>query len=187
MATFSFSDRIKNHVAVGYVCIVSDELNSVQVLSRVKNDFHHAVVFIGKRSKPAWQSSGYSRPSDFTFIHCLQHVQRFYESIARENQAHDVVVGEIFIASWGCEQTNIDYFQVIKLVGKKMIEVHEIESLHCATGDMSGKCAPIKNAFKGESFRVKVSLWSDRPSFNKDCRSAFLERGDMTRCETSYA
>jgi hypothetical protein len=37
-----------------------------------------------------------------------------------------VKVGDLFAASWGYEQTNYDFFQVIKLVGDSSVRVREV-------------------------------------------------------------
>jgi hypothetical protein len=186
MSNSFYSDRIVGLVLAGYICIVDDEINRIQVLSRVKNGRVHMVAYVGKKSKCAWASSGCDGVTEGTFLYALINVRRFYESVARENKPHDIVVNDIFVSSWGYEQTNIDYYQVKRLVGKTMIEVCQIEKMACAIGSMDGKCAPIKGQFKGESFKVKVNQWSDRPSFSRDYSSAYLERGDLSRYESSY-
>lgn len=61
-----------------------------------------------------------------------------------------VKVGDVFEASWGYEQTNIDYYQVTRLVGRQSVEVRGIRQLSIETGDMRGKCAPAIGDFKGE-------------------------------------
>ncbi|HCB5058448.1 TPA: hypothetical protein M0F96_004014 [Salmonella enterica subsp. enterica serovar Paratyphi C] len=37
-----------------------------------------------------------------------------------------VSVGDIFVASWGYEQTNVSFYQVISLHGKTTVTVREI-------------------------------------------------------------
>lgn len=39
---------------------------------------------------------------------------------------YGVKVGDIFCASWGWEQTNVDFFQVIALVGEYSVRVREV-------------------------------------------------------------
>ena len=45
---------------------------------------------------------------------------------AGKKNAFGVKVGDIFSASWGYEQTNNDFFQVIALVGEKSVRVREV-------------------------------------------------------------
>lgn len=37
-----------------------------------------------------------------------------------------VKVGDLYYASWGYDQTNIDFFQVVELVGETMVRVKEV-------------------------------------------------------------
>ena len=45
---------------------------------------------------------------------------------AEKKNVFGVKVGDIFSASWGYEQTNNDFFQVIALVGEKSVRVREV-------------------------------------------------------------
>lgn len=66
-----------------------------------------------------------------------------------------VKVGDIFETSWGYEQTNVDFFQVVKVTGKSVV-VRHIKSKETEIKDasgistMTGHVVPVKNAFDGE-------------------------------------
>ena len=60
----------------------------------------------------------------------------------------DVKVGDIFHFSWGYEQTNANYFQVVALKGTKQVIIKEIAyEIAETTGFDSYKVRPIKNSF----------------------------------------
>ena len=60
-------------------------------------------------------------------------------------------VGDVLYSSWGYEQTNIDYYQVTRLVGKKSVEIRQIGSLNKhEDGFMTGTCSPAPNFFIGD-------------------------------------
>ena len=42
---------------------------------------------------------------------------------AERSQPHNVKVGDTFVCSWGYDQTNIDFYKVIKLIGKNTCEI----------------------------------------------------------------
>jgi hypothetical protein len=64
--------------------------------------------------------------------------------------------GDIFVSSWGYDQTNIDFYQVVKVSGKSII-FRPIEQIHVRdTGFMSEAVIAKKNAFTGDSFRKVV-------------------------------
>lgn len=48
------------------------------------------------------------------------------ETVKNTEFDFDVKVGDLFYSSWGYEQTNVDFFQVVALVGKKSVRVKEV-------------------------------------------------------------
>lgn len=69
----------------------------------------------------------------------------------RKAQGHELKVGSILRCSWGYDQTNIDYFEVTRLIGAKMVEIREIEQ--DSVGSWTGKCVPLPGAFRGKPMR----------------------------------
>lgn len=68
-----------------------------------------------------------------------------------------LVVGDVLVASWGYEQTNYDYYQVTRLVGKRSVEIRQLCTLSEETGWLHGDCVPAKGQFKGEPMIKRVS------------------------------
>lgn len=64
---------------------------------------------------------------------------------------HDVKPGDIFRASWGYDQTNIDYYQCVALIGSHMMEVREIGSQSEDTQYMQGNCVPVPGLWETEA------------------------------------
>ena len=59
-----------------------------------------------------------------------------------------VKIGDIFVYSWGYEQTNINYFQVVDLKGEKSVVIREIaKEIVNVDGYESYKVVPRKNEF----------------------------------------
>lgn len=72
----------------------------------------------------------------------------------------NIGIGAIFVATWGYDQTNADFFQVVG-IGKKSIKVRHIESKTIETpGEMSGHAIPLKDHFDGP-VKTKIVRWSD--------------------------
>lgn len=63
-------------------------------------------------------------------------------------------VGDVAVYSWGYEQTNVDYFEVVEVLAKS-VKIREIQSARKDTGNMSGVCQPVRGAFLQNS---KVEL-----------------------------
>ena len=70
-----------------------------------------------------------------------------------------VKVGDIFHYSWGYEQTNANYFQVVALKGQKSVVIREISYKKTeTTGFDSYKVVPCKNAFLEKSHFIKDNM-----------------------------
>ncbi len=70
--------------------------------------------------------------------------------------------GTILYSSWGYDQTNIDWFQVVKHSGKLSVELRQVRAskgLDNPTA-MTGKCVPIPSDFIGPAIRRR---WTDSP------------------------
>ena len=64
--------------------------------------------------------------------------------------AEGVHVGDLFYASWGWEQTNIDYFQVVALKGAHTAVLREIGCEYVGGFGFSGNKRPLRNHFTSE-------------------------------------
>ena len=82
------------------------------------------------------------------------------EKTTQETGPHGIKVGDIFDDAWGYDQTNIDFYQVVK-VTRKTIVVREIAQRKQETGFMSGKCEPTPNHFTGPEVRKVPKLTTD--------------------------
>jgi hypothetical protein len=94
----------------------------------------------------------------------------------------NIEVNEIFFSSWGYDQTNINFYQVIKKT-EKTILLREVEKEATAKKDdfMCGQCSPIENSFKNDkTFRVNFKNAVGDSLLNKnDCSSkSYLDRWD---------
>lgn len=84
-----------------------------------------------------------------------------------------VKIGEVFVASWGYEQTNVDFYQVIGLTAKS-VRLRAIAQERTA----DGYTTPIENKFIGDVFtrrydnkhkHVKIAdyshgrIWNGKP------------------------
>lgn len=129
------------------------------------NDRPYAAAWVGKRARPEFHNWFHSEADMFETIErtfadraksqAAKTVRQALKKAAAH--AHGVEVGNIFRSSWGYEQTNIDYYQVTKLVGRTMVEVREI-ARNSWNGEhyMTGYCVPLPDDFIGKPLRRKV-------------------------------
>jgi hypothetical protein len=96
-----------------------------------------------------------------------------------------VKVGDIFNNTWGYEQTNQDYYQLIEMRGQIGI-FREIAQERQPTAWLQGDCKPIKDHFIGEPFRKKIQFQSNKPFIKMECGWCGLWNG-LTNYFTQYA
>lgn len=56
-------------------------------------------------------------------------------------------IGDIFYTSWGYDQTNIDFYQVVALRGKHTVVVRQNNSKSVMCSDYTGYTRPIRNEY----------------------------------------
>ncbi len=76
--------------------------------------------------------------------------------VRRKPDPRKLQVGDVLRASWGYDQTNIDYYMVTQLIGASMVELVEIGQLREMTGDMQGDCVPDKSKVIGKPMRRRA-------------------------------
>lgn len=99
------------------------------------------------------------------------------EKAAPKKNKFGVQVGDIFRTSWGYEQTNNDFFQVVALCGDSSVRVREVD-LPMISSDPTGPMA------ENRTFKVTRELLpaSSYSGFIKD-----QEKGDIKRLKSYHA
>lgn len=69
---------------------------------------------------------------------------------------HNFYNGQILYSSWGYEQTNLSYYQIVGFKGKSVILRKIVKKEISQTSWASGMYEPVKNGFKGEPFVKRI-------------------------------
>ncbi|USQ15521.1 hypothetical protein J2N86_15970 (plasmid) [Legionella lytica] len=70
---------------------------------------------------------------------------------------HPLQIDSILYSSWGYDQTNINFYQVIQLVGNSTVVLRELaQEIDTSPNSFIGKTKPILNQFIGEAFRKRL-------------------------------
>ena len=88
-----------------------------------------------------------------------------------------VKVGDFFYMSWGYEQTNINYFQVIELVGETSVRVREVSPAYDTTSDQRYTSMSEDRNYKLDTSKILPP--TSYSSFIKD-----QEKGDLKRLKS---
>ena len=80
----------------------------------------------------------------------------------KDSLNHTLKVGSIVYNSWGYDQTNVDFYQVVKAT-KCFVTLRPIEAIKGEDGPqaMTGKAMPVKDRFSSEvTTRHKAEFWN---------------------------
>lgn len=135
---------------------------------------HEKRVIIGYRGKSKKPYMNYHFPSLQNFGDSLAYYKKVVEREAEsENEMQALVkktkaetkVGDVFSSSWGIEQTNVHYYQVVEIKGASY-SLREIkgERIEESQGCMYGKVVPLIGDFRDD--KVIVKRVSNRGGFN---------------------
>ena len=75
-----------------------------------------------------------------------------------------VHVGDIFYTCWGYEQTNYDFYQVVRLKGKHTAVFRKNAAKKASCGDMTGYSRPIRDKFCKENEYTVRTVQRFQPS-----------------------
>ena len=90
------------------------------------------------------------------------------ETLKQENKL-GIKVGDIFYTSWGYEQTNVDFFQVVALKGKTQVVIKEVSLESEEIDNISGMSRDVKYNVN----KVKVL---DKTTFVKDNDKGMIKK-----------
>ena len=172
------------YVPPNYYLLDKNEALGLEVYGRTIGKIC-AICYTGKRQKSDWHFSFLSLPSleerVRQTVKGLQEAQtRKKERAQARNAPHTLALGDLLVSSWGWEQTNIDYYQVTKLVSKSFVEMTPIKQACSYDNSMSGDCTPLIGQFIGEAIKRKVSMVCGKPSVKIDSfRTAYFEEPIM--------
>lgn len=155
-----------SYIPKGAVKVASKASSAVAYLYD-RGDKPCALGFFGKADKPAFQFR-FEKPVNRT-VYVAKWLQNMDEIQARRDKAkatrkavlgakqEALKVGDVLQCSWGYEQTNIDYFQVVELFGKRGVVIRKIACESVDTEFMQGRSVPAVDQFIGEPMRKQVS------------------------------
>lgn len=146
-------------------------------------------AFSGKRNKPdiycLYRSLAQAEGAVKAWLDGLSRVQEWKterkEATRKARDNKTVKIGDVFVASWGYDQTNVDAYQVVALKGTASVVVKEIclESVPGSAGFMSETVKAIPGKFVKDAKETthRVSAHGDSISIRIDeCRTAHYEK-----------
>lgn len=101
---------------------------------------------------------------------------------ARATLVNPFKVGDVLYDSWGYDQTNIDFYEIVE-VGKKSVVMREIGSeIVNATGPMSANVKPVPGKYVSEPIKkilvVSVGYNGENASYHIKSRHGWISKYD---------
>ena len=154
--------QTERFIPEGYELSWNDTDLGIQVYYK-EQPYPAALCFVGKAIKPTWHyrfKNGEQRQAQVTktFEDANRKAEYKAQQKAKKSEAmsnHGVVAGDVFRCSWGYDQTNIDYYEVIAVTGKTAT-VCRIGCLSQEDGFLQGESVPSLGAFIGKPFKKLI-------------------------------
>ena len=152
-----------------------DDIPAVVYVYGDVNNSPSAIGYFNKRNNHdfniKFRTVGQCKDYILTWVNNLRESKKYREEMKAKNKGltHNLHVGDILNGSWGYDQTNVEYFQIVGM-SKSRKSVHIRELCHATVegseGFMSCIVMPIKDKFTERSEviknkRVQVSAGSN--------------------------
>jgi len=150
------------------------ELNAVIGLGFTDEGYPKALGFIGAKGKPDFNYRFRTTAHREKFLNDWKESRieeiRYKQEQKAKTQAPEIAavqfrIGEIIYNSWGYDQTNIDFYEVVK-VTKATVVIKPIQGQYASPGhcDMSEFLKPLKGQFVGDEMRKKIQWYDGKAS-----------------------
>jgi hypothetical protein len=113
--------------------------------------------------------------------------RRVERKTSRKAATHELQLGDVVYSSWGYEQTNVDFYQVVRVVSAKTVEVRQVAKETTETGFMSGVTVPLKDHFlKGSQVLSRRASGASVASIGRSEGSASKWDGRPVACSWGH-
>lgn len=145
--------------------LIRSKLAPAVIYTYERNGKALAIGYAGKAKRPTFHHQFRNEAARAKF--CAQWLEsqakaqewrnkREAERRERLAKPHGIKVGDVFSATWGYDQTNIDYYEVTELVGKRTAVLRKIASRAETDSFMSGSCVPAPGHYIGKPMRRRI-------------------------------
>lgn len=153
--------RRRAYETAGYELHLSRPDIGLEVYTKQVGEQIIAKGFRGRAGKPAWfyQFRSSVQLEDYIareISGCERAAEYKAQRKAERSAPASVDVGDVFVCSWGYDQTNVDYYQVTRVVSPVTVEIRPIGAVSWGTEYMQGRSVPAPDKFIGAPMRKRV-------------------------------
>ena len=133
-----------------------------------KGDILCAQCFVGRAQKPTWhyrfKSEAHRTRRIKEQIEAVEAKEAAKAKRKQEEKNHGWEVGLILYSSWGYDQTNIDFYEVVELIGETMCRIEKIGKERATDSDdfghgMAQNVVANPKVRTGKTFRSKITRY----------------------------
>jgi len=125
----------------------------------------YAIGFHGKASKPDWHHR--FKDEERRAKHIADYIagrKSHADYVAKQRQArkapHSLKVGDLMYSSWGYDQTNIDFYEVVQVVGVNSVKIRKVKQALAENqpgGPSAENVVPMPGEYCDEPMLKRVS------------------------------
>ena len=135
-----------------------DNIGGVVYSSELAGKFYaRGYLRQGKNPQFNYMFSSEARRTEYVTDWAERLAEREADKVAaravKKASKHSLVVGDILNTSWGYDQTNVEFYQVVGLKAKTMVILREIGSIQ----HDGSHVLPARDSFTGEMFAKRVN------------------------------
>jgi hypothetical protein len=152
--------EIARYVPAGSMPVRLKGLDAVVYVLQIGTQFV-GLAYAGRARKPAWHFRYPHAAALEKKINDWSDGLRSVAQMKAERQAKrnsfvsTLQIGDVLDTCWGYDQTNREYFEVTKVIGK-YVEVRELAQERKETGFLQGVCIPVPGQYTDAPIRKKV-------------------------------
>ena len=126
---------------------------------------YYAIAYVGKQSKPVLNYSyGTSKTRRDAAIRNLidsrkeRASRQLKQREDKRNFMTELFAGDILYSSWGYDQTNVDFYEVIEVPGNQTVVIREVASKVVKGDGRSESVVPVPGDYIGSPMKKRVGL-----------------------------
>ncbi|CAD7741035.1 hypothetical protein LMG31884_47200 (plasmid) [Xanthomonas hydrangeae] len=145
-----------------------------------------AFGFRGRSIKPAFRYSFADSIKRDSYVTAWLETENkaIAERQAAKQKAHTLAVGDVLYSSWGWEQTNISFYEVVAVRGA-VVDLRLLHQDKRYTSDVSGTCTPCRGSYAGDVLKGKRPNGDNRIRLNSYSSASVYD--GIPKAWTSYA
>lgn len=180
--TYQWNDRKTGNLFIVGECIYCGAQNifesdeALQIVKTLKEKANYLKLQSENSYYHSSERERYLKESNYILKICVRMLETYttpetpkkkeIKKIELTETKSGVKKGDIFSTSWGYDQTNVDFFQVVKINSKCFVTVKEVKQ---ELTENSRTSALKDEFFKDEEYKVKVNVakWNNSPYFKE--------------------